>query len=271
VAVHGNVTRAAGTLHRTQSAISVQIRRLEELLGTRLLDRQARGVTLTPAGARLCRAAGEILQLLDATAASFRQEPLHGVVKVGIPDDYGADLLTGIFAEFGARNANVDVEIRCGLSTEFPTAVAQDELDLAVYSGTASDPGEVLMEEVSAWVCASTFALPPAAPLPLALFDRSCWWRDAAIAAIAATGRDYRIALSSESVAGVKAAIKSGLAIGVLARPSIERGMRIVAEAEGLPALPSSRLLLIRRRQVDSAAIDAMAETIRNGFARLPA
>ncbi len=270
VADHGNVTHAAGALHRTQSAISVQIKRMEENLGTKLFDREARGMTLTTAGEKLILSARPILQMLDRAASELRADPIEGTVRVGIPDDYGSELLAAILADFANRHPFVEVSIRCGFSVGFPKAVECGELDLAVFACDPDQPdGEILLEEQTVWVGNSGFSRGADGPLPVTLFDRACWWRDAAIAALNRAEIPFRIAYTSESVAGIKAAVRAGLAVGVLARSTVEQDMKILGPAAGFPALPSSSLMLSSAQKKHPAAVSAMAESIRHGFATL--
>jgi DNA-binding transcriptional LysR family regulator len=268
---HGSITRAALALHRTQSAVSVQIKRLETALGVTLFTREPRGVSLTPAGEQLLGEASQILAMLDRVSRSFRSESVEGPVTVGVPDDYGSNVLPAMLADFARSHPGAEVSVRCGFSTGFPDAVANDELDLAVY---VSSPGEMqgdfLAAEETIWAVARHFALPPAGEaLPVVLFDRTCWWRDAATAALDKAGRAYRIACSSESVAGVKAAIAAGLGVGVLARSSLDPGMRMLGPADGFAQLGPSRLVLLVGARGEAPPVAAMAEAIRSGFHRL--
>lgn len=267
VAELGNVTRAADLLHRTQSAISVQVKRLEQDIGVELFRREPRGMGLTAAGEKLLPQARHILQLIDRAALEAAHGAVEGRVRVGIPDDYGSGLLAAILGDFAARHPNVDVDITCGFSTGFPEAVRSSRLDLAVYTDQGSRvAGDVLLKEETVWVGSRDHDMSGQAVLPLALFDRSCWWRDAAMDALAQAGIAHRVAYSSESVAGIKAAVKAGLALGVLARSTVDADMRVLGSAEGLPPLPVSNLVLIRRSAAPSAAIEAMTDAIRRGF-----
>jgi DNA-binding transcriptional LysR family regulator len=267
VAEHGNVTRAAEALHRTQSAISVQVKRMEDNLGVKLFTRKARGMSLTTAGEKLMSSAKPIIQMLDRAATELREAPIEGAVRVGIPDDYGTELLATVLADFAERHPLVEVSIRCGFSVGFPTAVERGELDLAVYASDQEEThGDVLLEEQTVWVGSANTVLHTLDPLPVTLFDRSCWWRNAAIGALDGAGIVYRIAYSSESVAGIKAAIRAGLAVGVLARSTVEQDMKILGTCEGLPPLPTSNLMLIGGSKSETPATTAMAGSIRRGF-----
>jgi len=269
VARHGSVTHSAAALHRTQSAISIQIKRLEASLGATLFRREPRGVSLTEAGERLQPAAERIVKDLDQTLRAFRADPIAGLVSVGIPDEYGTDVLPSILADFTARYPAVEVFVQCGFSVDFPAAVERGVLDLAVFADVAgSDLSGKLIEDPMVWVASRPYRCRQDEPLPLALFDRSCWWRDLAIDALKQAGQPYRVAFSSESVFGIKAAIATGLAVGVLARSTVEGPLHILDEAHGFPPLPDSVLRLQRGRDA-SPAVGAMADAIEAGFARL--
>ncbi|HMB48035.1 MAG TPA: LysR substrate-binding domain-containing protein, partial [Afifellaceae bacterium] len=249
-----NLTRAAAALGRTQSAISIQIRKLEEGLCVRLFERQARGMALTEDGERLLPAARNALAGMERIGDLF-SGPLTGRIRVGIPDDYGISVLERVLANFASRHPGVEVSVRCGFSVGFPKAIRRNELDLAVYTAgppeTGESAGKPLFSEPMVWAANADFKLRPDRPVPLALFDRQCWWRDAAIGALHEAGRAYRIAYSSESVAGVKAAIGAGLAVGVLNAGTLEATMRVVDRADGFPPLPTSSLVLLQSELAD--------------------
>ena len=267
VARCGNVTRAAEQLHRTQSAVSVQIRKLEQDLGQSLFVREPRGMSLTPAGERLLASSKPILALLEQAAAAMVADPLEGRVRVGIPDDYGPDLLATILADFASLHPNVEVNITCGFSATFSEQVANGELDLAVYAGEVDEGrGEILMTEQTVWATGRSSAIDVDEPVPLALFDRACWWRDAVLEALSSAGMNYRLAYTSESVAGVKAAISAGLATGILARSTVEPSMRILGAADGMPPLPASNLIMLKYKDAPDGPTEAMMQAIRRAF-----
>lgn len=269
VARHQNVTRGAEALHRTQSAVSIQIKRLEECLSVKLFRRESRGVTLTEAGERLWRAADRIVNDLDQTVREFRTDPIGGLVRVGIPDEYGSGVLPAILSNFRVRHPAVEVYVRCGFSVDFPEALTRGELDLAVFTDAcAPDGSNSLMRDATVWVASQPYQCSLKEPIPLALYDRTCSWRDMATKALEDVGQPYRIVFSSESTAGIKAAVASGLAVGVLARSTVERSMYILNGQRCLPSLPDAALQLLTGRE-SSPAIIAMAEAIKNGFAQL--
>jgi len=266
VARFGNVTKASEHLGRTQSAISVQIKHLETDLRISLFDRNARGVTLTRAGERLIPKAQTIVDDLRKVRALFA-EPLVGAVRLGIPDDYGATVLQTILKLFSITHPRVEISVQCAFSTRFPELLRSGRLDLAAFvAEPAEKPADLLIEEPMVWAAHKAWT-PEEGPVRLALFDRECWWRDVATSALTQAEIPFRVVLSSESMLGIKAAIVSGLAVGVLARGTAdEKEMRILDQRDGFPELPKSRLFLDRAPGASSDAVDAMATAIRQGF-----
>ncbi len=269
VADLGNVTHAADALHKTQSAISVQIKHLEGVINTPLFMRQARGMALTPAGEVLQKCSREIVQLLDKTASAFVDEPIQGPVKVGIPDDYRHELLANILADFATRHPKLEVSMLGGFSVHFPTAIQKGELDLAIYTANKIEQfGSLLSAEKMVWVSKKNSKVHLQDTVPLALFNHECWWHNSALTALEASGKQYRVAYSSSSAAGVEAAVLAGLAVGVIMRSSVRSGMQILSKKQGFDELPESRLLLLGEAQESPPAIVSMASAIRQGYLR---
>ena len=259
-----NITHAADILARTQSAISVQIRKLEDALEVRLFDRQARGMELTGEGEKLLPVARSIVAQLDRVGTLF-DDPLQGRLRVGIPDDYTEAVLENVLVKFSERHPLVEVSARLGCTSRFPNAIRRGTLDVAVVSGTDVPRGNRIASEPNLWVAATGFALEPDAPVPLAILDRQqCSWRDFGSDALDGAGRAWRLAYASESFAGVKAAIRSGLAIGVLPRSLMEPAMTELGEAEGFPALPATERGILTSAKAPQDIAEAMVESIRS-------
>ena len=262
VAEAENVTRAASVIGRTQSAISLQIQKLEGVLSVQLFERGSRGVVLTDEGKRLLPAARKALVEIDRVGALF-SDPLAGRVRVGIPDDYNETILENALAQFSARHSDVEVFVRSGCTAGFPEAIKRKELDLAIYSAGSIEPGKAFFSEPTVWAAGADFSLDEDAPVPLALFDRDCWWRDAATDALDRVGRSWRIAYLSENYVSVKAAITAGLAIGFLARSAVQDSMQILGKEEGFPLLPASSLALLKGRGPSTRVVLAMEKALR--------
>lgn len=269
VAGTGSITEGAGVIGRSQSATSLQIMRLEEVLGRPVFDRTGRGVTLTEAGQRLLPVARDVTGRLDVALREITSDGLRGKLRLAIPDDHGRAKLADILGAFAQSHPQVELEVTCSLSTEFPALLKKGLLDLAVYEVEEPEPGEeVIYEDPTCWVSSGYQDLAAEDPVPVALFDRACWWREAAIRALEVRGRPYRIVFSSQSVAGVTAAVEAGIAIGLLGRSSVGPHLTVLGDGHGFPDMPVSRLVIGSSREADVALADTMKAAIRTAFLR---
>lgn len=267
VAEAGSVTDGAAQIHRSQSATSLQIKRLEAVLGHAVFMRHGRGVVLSEAGRQLLPVAHEVTGRLDAALRDFSQNAVTGRLRLGIPDDHGRARLAQIMAAFTRTHPQVELEVTCALSAGFPQALEKGHLDLAVYEvETPSPDEEVLFEDPTCWVSSAHREFAAAEPLPVALFDHACWWRDAAIRSLDARAKPYRVVYSSQSVSGVIAAVEAGVAVGLIGRSSIETGVAVVAAALGLGATPASKLVMAENTSQTGEPLTAMKAAIRSAF-----
>lgn len=267
IADSGSFTRAAAAVYRTQSAVSMQVKKLESLVGQPLFAREARGVRLTPSGEGLLAQARRILRLLDQAAESLRPGQVAGAVGIGVPEEYGATILPDVLARFAERHPAVEVTVRCEPSLTLSQALEQSALDLAVVvSDRGPSHGEILIHDPTVWVASARHLVHEQDPLPVAMFDRDCWWRDWALRSLDERGRRYRVAYTSGSVAGIQAAVASGLAVGVLGRSMMPRGARQLSRAEGFDSLPGSSVILRCRPGAASDAVMNMAAAVRDVF-----
>jgi DNA-binding transcriptional LysR family regulator len=271
VADAGSLSAATASLGRTQSAVSVQIARLEALAGEALFLRHARGVRLTRAGEALLVHARRVLSALAEAEAALAAAPLAGTVRIGVPEEYGAGRLPAVLARFAATHPRIEILLSCEPSAELEHALGRDELDLAVLViDSGRQLGELLTYDPTVWVTSTRHAAHDAEPLPLAMFAQDCWWRGWALKALDDRGRAWRVACTSRSVAGIQAAVASGLAVAVLARSTMPEDSRILGEDEGYTELPGSALVLRRAATARSAAVDGMAAAIRGAFRQAP-
>lgn len=266
----GSFTRGADRIFRSQSAASLQIKRLEEIIGLPVFKRHARGIALTPTGEKLQPVARRVVDLLDVTAGELRSDILEGTLRIGIPDEYGSALLPQVIARFAREHPRVELSVRCSFSAGFPQALAEDELDLAIHSIETAPPGsQKLLREKTVWATSRHHLAAEQDPLPVALFDRACWWRDHALSALQAAKRSYRVVYSSESATGVMAAISAGVAVGVLAESAMGDGLKRLGPEDGFARIPDSVLVLERGRGGHSQAADAVVQLIRTAFKEL--
>jgi DNA-binding transcriptional LysR family regulator len=268
VAETGNLTRAGEIVHRTQSAISMQIKRLEKGVGEPLLVRGSRGVELTAKGEQLLANARRIVALIDETAASLSAPPLEGKVRLGIPEEYGYSILVRALGAFARVHPDVEINARYGSSAEHMRAVEADKLDLAViFEWQHYSRGDVLMSDPTVWVTSQAHAKHQERPLPIALYEDAGWCSEFALQLLARLGLPHRVAYRSKTGGGLKVAVMSGIAIAPISRSNIPEGCRELTEEDGFGEIDQSRVVMHRNPRSRGPAVDAMARAIRDAFA----
>ncbi len=263
----GNLTLAASRLNRSQSAISVQLRKLESELNVSLFERDAKGMALSINGERLLPVARRVLSELGQVQALF-QPALKGKIRVGIPDDFEENVLERTLADFARSNPGVDVVATAGCTVGFPEMIQRGSLDIAVYSGPGDIPGEVFLTQKPVWVASETLCLDRSAPVPLAIMDRGCWWQDLPTKALERQGRRYNIAFECSGLTSQKAAIRAGFAIGILYENSVEPGMKVLSLRDGFPPIPHSKRSIIVNPDAPKTLTSAMAKALKNASSR---
>ncbi|MEM7320205.1 MAG: LysR family transcriptional regulator [Pseudomonadota bacterium] len=263
----GSVTAGADRIGRSQSAASLQIKQLEDVIGRPVFHRHGRGVTLTNEGETLHRVARQVTQALDIALDELRGGQLNGKLRVGLPDDHSRADLARIVSEFAARHPGVELEVHCALGSGFDAALGAGALDLAVFEVPEPQRGDdVLRQDSLCWMCRTDFEIVEAEDLPIAVFERDCWWRDLAVSSLKAAGRRHQIVFSSESANGVLAAVQAGIAAALLSDRHDLTGLRPIVE---IPARFSTCLVMRRRDGATGPILDAMSDTIRRAFGRL--
>lgn len=263
----GNFTKAAERAGRTQSAVSMQMKKLEAAVGNMLFERGSRGVVLTRRGGELVANARRIVSLLDEAAASLAAPQLGGPVRIGIPEEYGHAILSRALSAFSKRHAKVEVTVRYAHSGAQIEAVETGELDLAVvFEWQGHSGGEVLMHDPTVWVTSTLHNMHEERPVPIALYNREGWCRDFAIKSLEERGLAYRVAYTSDTNGGLKLAVTSGLAIAPISRSNIPAGCRELSAADGFGTIDSSNVVMRRSATASSEAIDGMADAIREAF-----
>jgi DNA-binding transcriptional LysR family regulator len=263
IAETGSFTAASHRVHRTQSAVSMQIKRLEDLLGRALFTREGRAVRLTRDGEMLLPHARRILHAHREALAAFDREALAGAVTIGAPDDYASTFLPRILARFAESHARAHVDVVCQPSAELLRCLADRTVDLALVTQGSGERGGILVHrEPLVWVGSARHRAHEQEPLPLAVFQPGCLFRSLATDGLARTGRAARIAYTSLSIAGILAALESGLAVSVLLRSTVRPGLRILDERDGFPPLPEIGITLQRASGEPSPLIDRLEEAI---------
>jgi DNA-binding transcriptional LysR family regulator len=241
----GGMNRAAERVGRSQSAVSQQMRKLEEKIGQRLFRKQGRGLALTEPGELLFKYARRILALNDEAVAALRGSGLEGVVRFGLPSDFAETWLPAALGQFKRAHPLIRVEASVDRNTVLFERIEQGRLDLAMFFDDGQRQGvERLATLPMVWIGASEPAWEPGEPVPLVLFEAPCVFRTPAIAALDAAGIPWRIAFTSPSLAGLWAAVEAGLGISVRTTAQVPTWLKVLGRSYALPELPSIDLSL---------------------------
>ena len=268
IADSGNFSLAAEQVNRTQSAVSMQIKRLEELIDKSLFIRDSRNLKLTADGLVLLGYARRILKLNEEAVSMLKRPELSGWVSIGLPDDYVTRFLPEILAGFSKKCPRIQVEVTCEPSHQLIKRIQRLELDLAITTSPTADVENTLLlqSDPMVWVTSEQHLQHEEKPLPLALFPDECYSRSWAIKALEKADIDYRIAYTSATLMGLKAAVRAGLAVAAISRSIIPPGIRELSVEEGFPLLPSASFLLHRNPEAEHTIVDSLAEHICAAF-----
>jgi len=276
IAETGRFTEAAKRVGRTQSAVSMQIKRLEETVGRPLFVREGRTVRLSSDGELLLGHARRVLRVHAEALAVFQPSELTGTVTIGAPDEYAVAFLPKILRSFAETHPQVMVNVVCEATRSLLPKLDMDEIDFVLFTEGGevdrddgkSDP--VLLREPVVWAASDKHCVHQDDPVPLALFHTGCRFRQWAIGALADAGRGYRINYTSVSFAGIETAIRAGLAVGAIPRSNVTPGLRILDERDGFPALPDYALAMRRAKGATSCIHDRLEDHIVNCFRHGP-
>jgi DNA-binding transcriptional LysR family regulator len=259
----GSVTEAARRLCRTQPAITLQVRRLEEQIDKPVFAVGTRRPVLTADGETMLGYARAILRLHDELWQRVRARNIAGRVVLGTPDLYAAYLLPEILANFRAAFPTLDVEVRCALSRRLMTALDAREIDIALVTAMPGIPaGQPLHREALVWVSGQNHAVYNENPVPLALLPPGNIYRDAALEALDRVGRPWRLACISESISGLQAAVFAGFAVSVVGKSALVPGMRVIGRPESFPELPEVEVVMHRSTGGQNPAADCLADFV---------
>ena len=248
----GSYARAADRLGRSTSAVSAQLKKLEEQAGTAIFRKAGRGLALTEAGETMLAYARRLLELNDEAAAAVHGVALEGWVRFGLQQDFGEVLLPEVLGRFARAHPKVKIEARVARNTELLDSVAAGRLDLAL----AWDDGVRMphVEQVAMlpmrWIGPAAARAPwqGSGPLPLVAFEAPCRFRTAGTAALDRAGMAWRVAFSSASLGGLWAGAAAGLGLTIRTDMGLPPSVRAWKPGEGgLPELPSLALALYRK------------------------
>jgi DNA-binding transcriptional LysR family regulator len=258
----GSFTRAADEVHRTQSAVSMQMRRLEERIGKSLFEKDGRSNRLTEEGERLLSYARRLLHLNRETLAAFDDRSLAGQIRIGTPDDYADRFLPEIMARFARSNPRVELTVICEPTPGLVEHLKRGNLDLALVTHSEARPSEVVRREPLLWVTSANHAIHEREILPMAFGRPNCVWRRSACDVLDRMHRDYRVLFTSFSATEIAAAVLSGLALSVLPECALRPGMRVLGESDGFGLLPDCKIGIMRGHTANSEIVEALARHI---------
>jgi DNA-binding transcriptional LysR family regulator len=246
VADFRSFTRAAITLNRTQSAISMQIKRLEERSGTVLFHRTKAPVDLTPAGEGLLNYARRILALNGEAISKIREGRVEGLVRLGVMENYASSVLPPLLSSFANEYLHVNVEVEVGMSSLMKDRLG-DNLDLVIaLHAEGQGDGEFLRHEKVTWAASTSYSADDIDPLPLALYPEGCLFREWGIDALDGVQRNWRLAFVSQNQTAVTSMAAQGLAVTILMERYLPGNLRPLSEKDGMPALPQADIRLHR-------------------------
>jgi DNA-binding transcriptional LysR family regulator len=267
----GSFTEAARRVNKTQSAVSMQIKRLEERLGHMLLVRDGRSVELTQYGEALYARARKMLKINAEIMDEFSDEELAGSIRFGLPDDYAGRLLPTILSSFQKTHPKIVIDVTCAESEELVQGMKRGRYDVVVFTqGTSHEFGELFRTEPVFWVAAPGGEALHMDPMPLA-GGQACRWKDFATEALDRVGHDYRISFTSCNALAIASAVLTDLAVGFLPESALQPGMLVIAEDQTLPRLPDAEIALLRASHAYGGIYDALAQHIVTSLGNLDA
>lgn len=263
VADAGSFARAAESLHRSPSAVSMQIKAIEDVLGKPLFVRTTRNVALTEDGRTLVDYGRHMLAMREEAWAAVVRPEIRGRVTIGVPDDYASSLLPAVLRKFAAAHPRVEIRVVGMPSNALMPLLKDNTLDLACVTRTRGVTGEPIRQEPMAWVAAPGIRqIWKERPLPIAVFAHGSAARAHAITALQRANIRYRMSYESPSLLGLISMVEAGLAIAPLARCSIPGHLARLGESEGLPPLGALEIVLARSARSARPPCDFLAEQL---------
>jgi DNA-binding transcriptional LysR family regulator len=259
----GGFTRAGERVHRTQSTVSQQIRRLEETFGRPLLHRDGKRITPTEGGERLLSYARRLLALAEEARDVVSRPTGDGVVRLGIPEDFAAYRLTEMLSDFARSRPGLRLHVRCGKSARLRRALERRDLDLALLKRDMEETGGIAAwPERLHWITSRRHPIDfRRDSLPLAVFEQGCLYRNRAINALETVGRAWHIAYTSPNVFGIQAAVSAGLGVSILPEVAILPDHSILVAGDGFPSITDTEVALVAAPEA-SAATRRLAEAL---------
>ncbi|KPG98495.1 LysR family transcriptional regulator [Pseudomonas sp. RIT-PI-q] len=261
----GSFTRAAERVHRTQSTVSQQVRKLEELVGNPLLlrDRTGQNISVTEHGELLIHYARRLLALSSEAVEALASDLDLEILRIGVPEDFDARRMAVILAGFNRARPEARLETVSGMSTDLKQKLATGTIDIALVKREPdSGPCWAAWPEALVWVKGAGVDS-ASGILPLALFPQGCIYRQRAIRLLDVAQRPWRVAFGSHSLTGIQAAVASGLGVSVLPASAVLPEHSVCTD---LPELPPTELALISREGALTGLQRALVEFLREAL-----
>jgi DNA-binding transcriptional LysR family regulator len=268
IAETGSFTTAANAVFRTPSAVSMQIKKLEEVLGRAVFSRDARSVSLTTDGEILLGYARRMLAINREAVSKFIVPDIVGLVRLGSPDDYGERVLPYVLKRFAQSHPSIAVDVVIDDSGNLRRRLDERTLEITLLTNSfkASMAGaEVLLTEPIVWAGAKGGCAHLRDPLPISLWEEGCAWRASALDVLGKQGRNYRVAYMSAHTAGQRSAILADLAVAPMPKSFIGGDLVELTEKDGMPEMGTYSLAMLVAPDA-AAPVKAVADHIRAAF-----
>lgn len=265
-----NFTRSAQILFRTQSAITMQMKKLEEVIGCSLTYKSGRSIQLTDEGDALLRYAIEILRLNDAMQADIKSMKRNSEVRVGTSDDYAVMLLPEILDQFTQANPHVTMTVNCSNRDQNIEKLKKGEIDILLAPVMLDEQlGETLRTERLVWVGTESTEIIADEPVPLTGFPVGCVCRELMIRSLNQNNRDWRFVYSSNSIVSIHSAIRSGRVVSAVEESTVPTGGNILDGRFGLPPLPNVKIAVLRNKDRRNRVSDHFYQHLRENIGKL--
>lgn len=266
VADMGGVTKAAGFLHLTQSAVSMQLKRLEELLGVSLLDRAGRGISLTPQGEQMLGYARRMVTLNDEIMRRLSHDDFEGAISLGVPHDIVYPAIPRVLQQFNAAFPRVKVNLISSFTLELKEKFEKGEIDLILTTESKTpDHSEGLCALPLVWIGSPGGASWRRRPIQFAS-GRQCLFRPRAIGSLDRAGIEWESALETQSDRTVEATIAADLAVGAMIQGTEPRHLEVIDHAGALPELGEQHINMYGAELSKGDMICELAALIRAAF-----
>jgi DNA-binding transcriptional LysR family regulator len=253
----GGFTRAGERVHRTQSTVSQQIKRLEDDIGQPLLNRNGKDVTPTEAGERLLAYARRLLALAEEARDVVSRPGHEGAVRLGVPEDFAAYRLAKLLASFARSHPDLRLDVRADQSMVLKRDLERGDLDIALFKRAAGEKGGIAAwPERVHWVTSKTHpAHTKAGSVPLIGFPSGCLYRASAIHALESEGRTWHMTYTSSNLAGIQAAVAAGMGLSILSDIAIQADHRVLTVKDGFSPIDRTEVALVASPEASPATL----------------